>query len=42
MCGCKEITCETMMGWNLEIGMIGWQTTSFRHATVEKKNERIK
>ena len=35
MCGCKEIVCEAMMCWNLEIGMIGWQATSFRRAIVE-------
>ena len=32
MCGCKEIACEAMMCWNLKIGMIGWQATSFRRA----------
>ena len=42
MWGCKEIACEAMMCWNLEIGMIGCLATSFKRATVEKKNERIK
>ena len=42
MCDSKEITCETMMCWNLGIGMIGCLATSFRCATVEKNKWKNK